>query len=107
MHTVLEFKIDDIYKAGSTSDELENCRRRFQSTNWMPEQNKAIFRALQLERRFTFIIIGLIVMVAALNILISLMHDGDGEDPRHCSADVDGDTQVVSAAHFHRAGFVD
>ncbi len=41
------------------------------ATNWM-EQNKAIFRALRLERLVTFITIGLIVFVAALNILISL-----------------------------------
>jgi lipoprotein-releasing system permease protein len=71
--TVLEFKIDDIYKAGTVGDALEKVAGDgFMSTNWM-EQNKAIFRALQLERRFTFIIIGLIVMVAALNILISLI----------------------------------
>ena len=42
------------------------------TTNWM-EQNKAIFRALKLERLVTFITIGLIVLVAALNILISLI----------------------------------
>jgi lipoprotein-releasing system permease protein len=42
------------------------------TTNWM-EQNKAIFRALKLERLVTFITIGLIVFVAALNILISLI----------------------------------
>jgi len=37
------------------------------------EQNKALFRALRLERVVTFITIGLIVFVAALNILISLI----------------------------------
>ena len=42
------------------------------ATNWM-EQNKALFRALRLERVVTFITIGLIVFVAALNILISLI----------------------------------
>jgi len=36
------------------------------------EQNRALFRALRLERLVTFITIGLIVFVAALNILISL-----------------------------------
>ena len=41
------------------------------ATHWM-EQNKALFRALRLERLVTFITIGLIVFVAALNILISL-----------------------------------
>jgi lipoprotein-releasing system permease protein len=37
------------------------------------EQNQALFRALRLERVVTFITIGLIVLVAALNILISLI----------------------------------
>ena len=42
------------------------------ATNW-EEQNKALFHALRLERLVTFITIGLIVFVAALNILISLI----------------------------------
>ncbi len=70
--TVLEFKIDDIYQAGEISQQLEQAAGKgFMSTNWM-EQNKALFRALRLERLVTFITIGLIVFVAALNILISL-----------------------------------
>jgi lipoprotein-releasing system permease protein len=70
--SVIEFKIDDIYKAGQVSRELEQAAGKgFMATNWM-EQNKAIFRALRLERLVTFITIGLIVFVAALNILISL-----------------------------------
>jgi len=71
--SVLEFKIDDIYKAGEVGDQLQEAAGRgFMSTNWM-EQNKALFRALRLERVVTFITIGLIVFVAALNILISLI----------------------------------
>jgi lipoprotein-releasing system permease protein len=70
--SVIEFKIDDIYKAGEVAHELERAAGQgFMATNWM-EQNKAIFRALRLERLVTFITIGLIVFVAALNILISL-----------------------------------
>lgn len=70
--SVLEFKVDDIYKAGQIAQEIEQAAGKgFMSTNWM-EQNKAIFRALRLERLVTFITIGLIVFVAALNILISL-----------------------------------
>ena len=70
--TVLEFKVDDIYKAGQISRQLEEAAGKgFMATNWM-EQNKALFRALRLERLVTFITIGLIVFVAALNILISL-----------------------------------
>ena len=70
--TVLEFKVDDIYQAGEISQQLEQAAGKgFMATNWM-EQNKALFRALRLERLVTFITIGLIVFVAALNILISL-----------------------------------
>ena len=70
--SVLEFKVDDIYKADLISKEIEQAAGKgFMTTNWM-EQNKPLFRALRLERLVTFITIGLIVFVAALNILISL-----------------------------------
>ena len=71
--SVLEFKVDDIYQAAPISRELEAAAGKgFMATNW-EEQNKALFHALKLERRVTFITIGLIVFVAALNILISLI----------------------------------
>jgi lipoprotein-releasing system permease protein len=71
--SVLEFKVDDIYKAPEIAQRLEaKAGKGFMSTNWM-EQNRALFRALRLERVVTFITIGLIVFVAALNILISLI----------------------------------
>ena len=71
--SVLEFKINDIYRAGDVAHQLEQAAGKgFMATNWM-EQNKALFRALRLERVVTFITIGLIVFVAALNILISLI----------------------------------
>ena len=70
--SVIEFKVDDIYKADQIGQRLEQAAGSgFMATNWM-EQNKALFRALKLERIVTFITIGLIVLVAALNILISL-----------------------------------
>jgi lipoprotein-releasing system permease protein len=71
--SVIEFKIDDIYKAPEIAAHLkQEAGRGFDTTNWM-EQNKALFHALRLERLVTFITIGLIVFVAALNILISLI----------------------------------
>jgi lipoprotein-releasing system permease protein len=70
--SVLEFKLDDIYQADKVGHELEKVAGPgYMTTNWM-EQNKALFHALRLERLVTFITIGLIVFVAALNILISL-----------------------------------
>ncbi len=71
--SVIEFKVDDLDRAGELGADLERAAGQgFMSTNWM-EQNRALFRALRLERRVTFITVGLIVLVAALNILISLI----------------------------------
>jgi lipoprotein-releasing system permease protein len=71
--SVIQFKIDDIYLAGQVAHSLEETAGHgFMATSWM-EQNKPLFRALRLERVVTFITIGLIVFVAALNILISLI----------------------------------
>ena len=71
--SVIQFKVDDIYKADVVAKEVEQAAGQgFMATSWM-EQNKALFRALRLERVVTFITIGLIVFVAALNILISLI----------------------------------
>ena len=70
--SVVEFRIDDIYKAPEIGSEIENAAGPgFMTTNWQ-EQNRSLFRALKLEGVVTFITIGLIVLVAALNILISL-----------------------------------
>jgi lipoprotein-releasing system permease protein len=76
--SVIQFKLDDIYLAGDVARALEQAAdlisgsHGFMATSWM-EQNKPLFRALRLERVVTFITIGLIVFVAALNILISLI----------------------------------
>ena len=71
--SVIEFKIDDLYKAEQVGDELQKAAGEgFAAKNWM-EENRALFRALRLERVVTFLTIGLIVFVAALNILISLI----------------------------------
>jgi len=71
--SVIEFKVDNLYNAGPIAMQLEQAAGKgFMTTSWM-EQNRALFRALRLERVVTFITIGLIVFVAALNILISLI----------------------------------
>jgi len=70
--SVISFKVDDLDHADRIGREIEQAAGPgFLSTNWM-EQNREIFRALAEERVVTFIVIGLIVCVAALNILIAL-----------------------------------
>ncbi|HEX4065999.1 MAG TPA: FtsX-like permease family protein [Acidobacteriaceae bacterium] len=70
--SIISFRVDDLYHANAIGDEIEKAAGPgFTTTNWM-EQNRELFRALKLEQVVTFIVIGLIVCVAALNILIAL-----------------------------------
>ena len=70
--SVMSFKVDDLYRADVIGREIETAAGPgFQATNWM-EQNRELFRALKLEQIVTFIVLALIVCVAALNILIAL-----------------------------------
>ena len=70
--SVISFKVDDLDRAPAIAREIERAAGRgYMPTNWM-EQNRELFRALKLEQVVTFIVIALIVIVAALNILIAL-----------------------------------
>jgi lipoprotein-releasing system permease protein len=70
--SVISIKVDDLYRADVIGREIEQAAGPgFLTTNWM-EQNRELFRALKLEQVVTFIVIGLIVCVAALNILTAL-----------------------------------
>jgi len=70
--SVISFKLDDLYKADRLARVIElEAGKGFQTTSWM-EQNRELFRALKLEQIVTFIVLALIVCVAALNILIAL-----------------------------------
>jgi len=70
--TVISFRVDDLNHAPEIAKQIEAAAGPgFQTTNWK-EQNRELFRALRLEQIVTFIVITLIVIVAALNILIAL-----------------------------------
>ncbi len=70
--SVISFKVDNLDRAPAVAHAIEEAAGKgFMTTNWM-EQNRELFRALKLEQWVTFIVITLIVIVAALNILIAL-----------------------------------
>jgi len=70
--SIISFKVDDLNRADRVAQAIEAAAGKgFQTTNWM-EQNRELFRALKLEQYVTFIVLALIVCVAALNILIAL-----------------------------------
>jgi lipoprotein-releasing system permease protein len=70
---VIEVKVNDIYQAKSIGQKIiERLGPEFDATDWMTT-HQTIFQALSLDRVVTFIVIGLIVVVAALNIVSTLI----------------------------------
>ena len=70
--SVIEFKIDDVDRAPEVAQAIRRAAGAgFDTTTWM-EQNRSLFSALKLERLVTVLTIGLIMLVAALNIFITL-----------------------------------
>ncbi len=71
--TGIEIKVADIYKAGVIAREIERkLGYPYWARNWT-QMNKNLFSALKLEKRVMFIILSLIVLVAAFNIITTLI----------------------------------
>lgn len=71
--TGIEVKIDNIYKAKEIGDRIQSALGApFWTRTWM-EMNKNLFSALKLEKIAMFIILILIIMVAAFNIISTLI----------------------------------
>lgn len=69
---VLEFRLENPEAAPAVAQEIEKqAGTGFSAATWMEEQ-RALFRALRLEKLVTAIFIGLITLVAGLNILVVL-----------------------------------
>jgi lipoprotein-releasing system permease protein len=69
----LELKVDDIYKASAIASELEEkLGFGYIVKDWI-SMNKNLFSALKLEKTAMFIILALIVLVAAFNIISTLI----------------------------------
>ena len=71
--TGIDIKVDDIYKADSIARKIQSkLGFPFWTQNWM-QMNKNLFSALKLEKHVMFIILSLIVLVAAFNIISALI----------------------------------
>ena len=69
---VLEFRLDKPERAAEVAPRIQSeAKGPFSVTTWM-EANRALFRALRLEKLVTAIFIGLITLVSGLNILVVL-----------------------------------
>ena len=69
----LEFRLDDLEVSDEMTGVIEKAAGEDYSTSTWMERNQALFGALETEKLVTALIIGLIMIVAALNILISLV----------------------------------
>ncbi len=70
--SVLEFRIEQVDRAAEMAGVLaQRAGPGYAKSTWMDE-NRALFRALRLEKLVTAIFIGLITFVAGLNILVVL-----------------------------------
>ncbi len=68
----LDVRVSDIYGSSETARRIEQALGAdFKSVDWQ-SQNRELFAALSLERRVVTIVIGLIVLIAALNITVTL-----------------------------------
>lgn len=71
--TGIEIKVRNIYKAKDIAETIEQeLGFPYWARNWM-QMNKNLFAALRLEKRVMFIILSLIVVVAAFNIITALI----------------------------------
>jgi lipoprotein-releasing system permease protein len=71
--TGIGIKVDHVYQSDAIADDIESkLGYPFWARTWM-EMNKNLFSALKLEKRVMFLILSLIVLVAAFNIVITLI----------------------------------
>jgi lipoprotein-releasing system permease protein len=69
----IELNVDDVHRAPEIAQQVEALvGPKYTTTTWM-ERNKQLLSALESERIVTTIVIGLILLVAALNIFITLV----------------------------------
>ncbi len=71
--TGIEIKIENIYQAAKIAEDIEaKLGHPYWARTWM-ELNKNLFSALKMEKRVMFIILSLIILVAAFSIITTLI----------------------------------
>jgi lipoprotein-releasing system permease protein len=71
--TAIEVKVTNIYKARVIAERIEKeLGSSYNTKHWM-EMNKNLFSALRMEKRVMFILLSLIIGVAAFNIICTLI----------------------------------
>ena len=96
----LEIRVNDL--DDTDRNRIGHCPKAgpgYHTTTWS-EENRALFRAMSLEKLVTAIFIGLITFVAGLNILVVLAMTVDGQSSRHRGANDAGRAPHAGAATF-------
>ena len=70
--SVLEFRVRDVDRAADAARDISAAAGPGLATTTWQDENRALFRALRLEKLVTALFIGLITFVAGLNILVVL-----------------------------------
>ena len=107
---LIQLRVDDIYAAPRIAQSIPRRSARTTSTQDWADMNQSLFSALGLEKMAISLTIGLIVMVAALNIVASLIllvmekhrDIAHPEDDGRERAERDGDLHDAGADHRHR-----
>lgn len=71
--TGIEIKVDDIYKAREIGTEIRNSLEGTYYVRIWEDMNRNLFSALKMEKIVMFVILTLIILVAALNIISTLI----------------------------------
>jgi lipoprotein-releasing system permease protein len=70
--SVLEFRVQDVDRAADAARDIAAAAEQGLTTTTWQDENRALFRALRLEKLVTALFISLITFVAGLNILVVL-----------------------------------
>ncbi len=103
--TGVRLKLKDLHQAPRVAQELAGTLTRAPADlrDWT-QQNNTWFAAVQLEKRMMFIILTLIVAVAAFNLVSTLVMTRDRQARRHRHLAHAGRIAALHHGHLHGAG---